>query len=70
MRKKANPQPQDYVPRMVEITHVIPLNDIREHDADIDCWCRPQQDDDTSTLYVHNSADGREDFEEGRRLPS
>jgi hypothetical protein len=51
--------------------HVIPLNDIREHWALPECWCKPTLDDEyAGTVYVHHSADGREDFEEGYRTPS
>ena len=40
--------------------HVIPLNDLREHDASSSCWCRPQQDDEKQIVWVHNSMDRRE----------
>lgn len=47
--------------------HVMPVNDLRPHDESLQCWCRPVDD---AGVVVHNSMDGREDFEEGRRLPS
>ena len=50
--------------------HVIPLDDLREHDLSDDCWCHPTEDDDAVGLFVHNSMDGREAFETGERLPS
>lgn len=53
-----------------KILHVVPVNDTREHEALLECWCCPQQDDENEDVYIHRSADGREDFEEGRRLPS
>ena len=46
--------------------HVIPVDDLREHEETPDCWCRPVEGD-TDELWVHNSADGREEYEEGRR---
>lgn len=51
--------------------HVIPLYDLKEHIALPECWCNPTIDEEYSgTVYVHHSADGREAFEEGTRLPS
>lgn len=50
--------------------HVIPLNDLREHELDKKCWCRPTEDLEYPELYMHHSADGREAFEEGRRQTS
>jgi hypothetical protein len=44
---------------------VIPLNDLREHECDIKCWCEPDLDD---GVCVHHSLDGRESYEEGRAL--
>lgn len=43
-------------------TYVIPVDDLREHDAESDeCWCRPWWDGD---ILVHNSADHREASEQ------
>lgn len=51
--------------------HVVPLNDLREHDSHGDCWCNPTcNDEGIYPLWIHNSMDGREDFETGKRLPS
>lgn len=51
--------------------HVVPLNDLREHDLNGSCWCRPTLDDSQSDpIWIHNSMDGREKFETGERLPS
>lgn len=47
------------------ITHVIPMNDIREHIPRIDCWCCPQPDEDEPTIIVHISLDQREKYESG-----
>jgi len=37
--------------------HVVPLDDLREHDTDKACWCVPSYDD---HIWVHNSMDRRE----------
>lgn len=52
------------------VLHIVPTDDTREHiiDADGGCWCDPTMTDDGS-VCVHNSADGREAYEEGRRKP-
>lgn len=47
--------------------HVVPLNDLREHESNGSCWCKPTLDE---GVWMHHSMDGREDFETGRRLPS
>ena len=48
--------------------HVIPMNDLRPHDADRTCWCRPAEDDDQPTLWVHNALDQRDAYERGELL--
>jgi hypothetical protein len=55
---------------MREPYHVVPLNDLRDHntDGDASCWCGPIANDDG--VIVHNSMDGREKFETGERKPS
>lgn len=47
--------------------HVAPVEDLREHiiDDDQQCWCNPVEDD--NGVIVHNSMDGREAFEQGKR---
>lgn len=47
--------------------HVVPLNDLREHDAISDCWCDPTYDD---GVMVHHSMDRREEYERGERRPT
>lgn len=47
--------------------HIIPMCDDQEHQVSLECWCKPEEDDD---LIIHNSADGRELFERGERKPS
>lgn len=45
--------------------HVFPLNDLKPHDTESgQCWCNPQSDD---FVVIHNSLDGREDYEVGRK---
>ena len=48
--------------------HIHPIGDLRDHDVRPDgvCWCEPPPGPDV----VHRSLDGREEFEEGRRLVS
>lgn len=54
--------------------HIVPLGDLREHIAEEACWCHPTLDDGweygQEKIFVHHSMDGREQFEEGKRLPS
>lgn len=46
--------------------HVVPINDLIDHEDSADCWCVPKVEHvDNGTLITHNSADGREDFESG-----
>jgi hypothetical protein len=52
------------------LVHVIPCGDLREHEASVECFCHPTQDDEEPRLYVHHSLDGREAFESGERLVS
>jgi len=51
-----------------EVTHVIPLNDLRDHEASKTCWCKPSQDDDEPLVWIHHSMDGREEYKNGRKL--
>jgi len=52
-------------------THVVPINDMKEHIDSRDCWCKPSlkyeditkiQDESKSkaVIVIHNSMDGRE----------
>lgn len=50
--------------------HVAPLDDLKPHVLSVDCWCRPQIDDEEDSILNHRSMDGREAFESGERLPS
>ena len=49
---------------------VIPESDTREHELSQDCWCHPVQDDDDPDVWVHNSHDKREDYDNGILRPS
>lgn len=59
--------PPQYLGAGVSVVHIIPLSDLREHERDICCWCKPRRDD---NIIVHNFADSREKFETGERTPS
>jgi hypothetical protein len=48
--------------------HAVPNNDLRDHYVSRDCWCRPDQLDSDYEVFVHHSLDGRESYEEGRKL--
>ena len=37
--------------------NVVPINDLREHIQNNQCWCNPDYD---GGVYVHHSADNRE----------
>lgn len=50
--------------------HVLPVNDLREHDESSGCWCHPTEDELVAGLFIHHSMDGREQFETGERLVS
>lgn len=49
------------------VIHVLPINDLCEHEETETCWCKPRYDE---GVIVHNSMDGREHFETGERKPS
>jgi hypothetical protein len=44
------------------VPHVVPIDDLRQHDVRYDCWCKPTDD---GEVFIHNSLDGREFFEVG-----
>ena len=46
--------------------HVFPVDDAFEHVTEgYECWCNPEVTEDG--VVVHNSADGRDDYEDGKR---
>jgi len=58
-------------PYNTEHVHVIPLYDLKEHIPYPECWCHPTADDEEyPEILMHHAADGREDFEDGKRVPS
>lgn len=60
--------PTDTLETELQAFHVYPLNDLREHEiSDKPCWCKPRIED---GIVIHNSMDGREDYETGKRRPS
>jgi hypothetical protein len=52
-----------------KVTHVIPCDDLWDHSLDSGCWCCPTFDEE-HWVATHQSADGREAFENGERKPS
>lgn len=50
--------------------HVMPVNDLKEHTPNTDCWCNPTQDTEELELYIHHALDGREAYENGKRKPN
>jgi len=45
--------------------HVIPIDDLYEHEVSAQCWCLPTTE--SETVIVHNAADEREKYELGER---
>ena len=45
------------------------VQQLREHEASADCWCRPTPDEEHD-VFVHHSLDGREAYETGEKRPS
>jgi hypothetical protein len=43
------------------MTHIVPINDLKEHIEDSKCFCRPRYKG--GGTFVHNSCDGREHLE-------
>lgn len=45
--------------------HILPTNDIKEHEETTTCECNPQVEiqDNAEILVIHNAFDGREYFE-------
>lgn len=50
----------------VAITHLVPCGDTRLHQLDPSCWCTPSEDTECPDFWIHNSADKRELYEEGK----
>ena len=52
--------------RMNGYYHVIPVDDLREHEPFVSCWCRPVPDIEEETILLHNALDRRELYETGQ----
>jgi hypothetical protein len=48
--------------------HVIPINDLREHEQLESCWCQPVMDHMDENVFIHQSMDRGEEYENGRKL--
>lgn len=46
--------------------HILPSNDLKDHEADPMCWCVPEEDEEDPNIWVHNAMDRREEYERGR----
>ena len=53
----------------VELTHIIPIGDLRGHELTVHCWCGPTRDEECPSTLLHHAADGREQYEDGTRRP-
>lgn len=53
-----------------DVWHIIPLDDLREHEESKDCWCKPYEDEQTLDIWIHNALDERESYEGDLRKPS
>jgi hypothetical protein len=40
--------------------HVVPVDDLKEHPLQADCWCHPTRAVQDPGVIIHNSLDGRE----------
>lgn len=49
--------------------HIMPRNDISDHEPFPDCWCGPVMDVYDHDIYIHIAADGREEREMERMRP-
>lgn len=44
-------------------THIVPQADVVDHTHTIDCVCKPRRDKICLWVVIHNSRDGREQYE-------
>ena len=65
-------KPQGGWEHWCENVHVVPVEDTLPHVIKgTTCWCKPQEiEENEGTVIVHNSADGREEYENGRQKHS
>ena len=57
-----------YPDTLVYEYHVVPHEDLRDHENSSGCWCRPNSLEEHPDVFIHNSMDRREEYEEGRPL--
>lgn len=50
---------------MSDLIHVVPLNDLRDHEVSTACWCHPTPDEDEPQVILHHALDQREKYETG-----
>jgi hypothetical protein len=43
--------------------HVMPVNDLVQHEKNQDCVCVPDLDAEVGNIWIHHSLDGREQSE-------
>lgn len=55
-----------YEPDDTRHFHIVPIGDLRDHEANPACWCSPTEDPDDLGIWVHNAMDRREEYERGR----
>jgi hypothetical protein len=46
--------------------HIVPVDDVRDHEVHTECWCNPTEDDEDPGIWVHHAMDKREEYEQGR----
>lgn len=52
----------------MEKIHITPINDLKEHQEDVNCHCKPKTEYINDTLLViHNAYDKRESLEKAQR---
>ena len=52
----------------MEKIHITPINDLKEHEEDVNCHCKPKTEYINDTLLViHNAYDKRENLEKAQR---
>lgn len=52
----------------METYHILPVNDLKEHEEETDCHCEPTVEwHEGGLVVIHNAYDGRELYEEAER---
>ena len=41
--------------------HITPIDDLREHELTVHCWCDPEPD--KEGVFIHNAMDGRAEYD-------